>query len=69
MQESKYIGTQNYYQEGNPVRKYFHTMEYISAENCFNNYSFYDLFASQIPFDVYLSISYIHIFEIIEKRV
>ncbi len=33
----------------------FHEIEYFSADNCFNNYSFYDLFASQIPLDdIYL---------------
>ncbi len=43
-------------------------MEYISAENWFNDYSFYDLFTSQIPFDIYLSVSYINRFEIIKER-
>ncbi len=43
-------------------------MEYISAENCLNDYSFYDLFASQIPFDIYLSVSHINRFEIIQER-
>ncbi len=43
-------------------------MEYISPENCFNDYSFYDLFASQIPFDIYLSVSYINRFEIIQDN-
>ncbi len=42
-------------------------MEYFSAENCFNDYSFYDFFTSQIPFDIYLSVSYINRFEIIGK--
>ncbi len=68
MQECKYIDTQLLSgMEPNPKIISCNGI-YICDENCFNDYSFYDLFTSQIPFDIYLSVSYINIFEIIEER-